>query len=148
MFGHTEKRPFSINRRHFLKVGLATSAGALFASRIGRAEEPGATNAQAAAARGAAAASAAPSKVALTNGDNRTDNIFRALKSLEREIAPSIGNRRVIIKPNNVSPDNQLASTHAEATRLGAARVLDKPFDLNHLRAMVLELVPAVAQPA
>jgi uncharacterized protein (DUF362 family) len=115
MFGHTEKRPFSINRRHFLKVGLATSAGALFASRIGRAEEPGATNAQVAAARGAAATSAAPSKVALTNGDNRTDNIFRALKSLEKEIAQSIGNRRVIIKPNNVSPDNQLASTHAEA---------------------------------
>jgi CheY-like chemotaxis protein len=40
------------------------------------------------------------------------------------------------------------ASTHAEARRLGAARVLDKPFDLNHLRATVLELVPAVAQPA
>jgi CheY-like chemotaxis protein len=40
------------------------------------------------------------------------------------------------------------ASTHAEARRLGAARVLDKPFDLNHLRATVLELVPAIAQPA
>jgi CheY-like chemotaxis protein len=32
------------------------------------------------------------------------------------------------------------AHTHAEATRLGAARVLDKPFDLNHLRSTVLEL--------
>jgi CheY-like chemotaxis protein len=40
------------------------------------------------------------------------------------------------------------ASTHAEATRLGAARVLDKPFDLNHLRATVLELVPAAQKPA
>jgi CheY-like chemotaxis protein len=35
------------------------------------------------------------------------------------------------------------ASTHAEAARLGAARVLDKPFDLNHLRSTVLELCPA-----
>ena len=39
------------------------------------------------------------------------------------------------------------ASTHAEATRLGAARVLDKPFDLNHLRATVLELVPVARKP-
>jgi CheY-like chemotaxis protein len=35
------------------------------------------------------------------------------------------------------------AHLHAEATRLGAARVLDKPFDLNHLRSTVLELCAA-----
>jgi uncharacterized protein (DUF362 family) len=68
-----------------------------------------------AASQPAAAASAAPAKVALTNGDNRTDNIFRAMKSLEKEIALSIGNRRVVIKPNNVSVTNQLSSTHADA---------------------------------
>jgi CheY-like chemotaxis protein len=39
-------------------------------------------------------------------------------------------------------------STHAEARRLGAARVLDKPFDLNHLRATVLELVAGLQKPA
>ncbi len=39
------------------------------------------------------------------------------------------------------------AHLHAEAVRLGAARVLDKPFDLNHLRTTVLELCPGVAAP-
>jgi DNA-binding response OmpR family regulator len=34
------------------------------------------------------------------------------------------------------------AETHAEGQRLGAAAVFDKPFDLDDLRAMVLELVP------
>jgi hypothetical protein len=59
--------------------------------------------------------SGAPVRVALTNGDNRTDNVFRGLKSLEKEIARSIGDRRVVIKPNNVSLNNQLASSHADA---------------------------------
>jgi len=105
------------NRRDFLlKAGLATGAAALFAGRFARAAEgPGATPGTPAAPQASAAASAAPSRVALTNGDNRTDNIFRALKSLEKETAQSIGNRRVVIKPNNVSTDNQLAATHADA---------------------------------
>jgi uncharacterized protein (DUF362 family) len=55
------------------------------------------------------------SRVALTSGDQRPDNIFRALKSLEKEITQAIGNRRVVIKPNNVSSTVQLAATHADA---------------------------------
>jgi uncharacterized protein (DUF362 family) len=101
------------NRREFLKTGLASGAAALFATRLTRAAANAAPAAPAAPA--ASPAAAAPSKVALTNGDNRTDNIFRAMKSLEKEIAQSIGNRRVVIKPNNVSQDNQLASSHADA---------------------------------
>ena len=62
-----------------------------------------------------AAPAATPTRVALTNGDSRTDNVFRALKSVEKEIAQSIGNRRVVIKPNNVVTNNQLAATHADA---------------------------------
>ena len=103
--------PFSItNRRHFLKTGLVAGAGALFAARFARAAEPGATPVLPPTAQPPAAPSAAPSKVALTNGDDRTDNIFRALRSVEQEIVQSIGNRRVVIKPNNVSPTNQLAT--------------------------------------
>ena len=100
------------NRREFLKAGLVSSAGALFASRIARAA---ATSTASATAQSAAASAATPCKVALTNGDNRSDNIFRAMKSVEKEIVQAIGNRRVIIKPNNVSATNQLASTHADA---------------------------------
>ena len=108
------------NRRRFLKTGLATSAAALFAGRLVRAADsataPAAPAVSAApTAAAAASASATPSKVALTNGDNRTDNIFRAMKSVEKEIAQSIGNRRVVIKPNNVSLTSQLAATHADA---------------------------------
>ena len=117
MHNQSEK-PFSLtNRRDFLlKTGLATGAAALFAGRFARAAEgPAATPGTPAAPQPSAAASAAPSKVALTNGDNRTDNVFRGLKSLEKEIAQSIGNRRVVIKPNNVSSDNQLAATHVDA---------------------------------
>ena len=106
---------FGSNRRDFLKTGLAAGATALLAGRYARAAEPGAVSETAAAPQSSAAAASAPSKVALTNGDNRTDNVFRALKSLEKEIAQSIGNRRVVIKPNNVSPNNQLASSHADA---------------------------------
>jgi uncharacterized protein (DUF362 family) len=116
MNSHIEQRIFPSNRRHFLKTGLVTSAGALFAARFGRgADAPGAAPAAPTASQPSTSASAAPSKVALTNGDNRTDNIFRALKSVEKEIAQAIGNRRVVIKPNNVSTTNQLAATHVDA---------------------------------
>lgn len=55
----------------------------------------------------------APSRVALTTGEDRADNIFRALQPFADQIAREIGDRRVVLKPNNVSVDIQLASTHA-----------------------------------
>jgi uncharacterized protein (DUF362 family) len=54
------------------------------------------------------------SRVSLTTGDYRADMVFRALKPFSDEVAAAIGNRRVVIKPNNVSIEDQLASTHAE----------------------------------
>ena len=105
------------NRRNFLlKAGLASGTAALFGSRFARAADASAAAPGAPAApQPTGSASAAPTKVALTNGDNRADNTFRALKSLDKDIALAIGNRRVIVKPNNVSPNNQLASTHVDA---------------------------------
>ena len=58
--------------------------------------------------------SAPSSRVALTTGDDRADNTFRGLKEFGPEIARAIGGRRVVIKPNNVSIDIQLAATHAD----------------------------------
>lgn len=115
MLDQPEKQSSLPNRRDFLKTGLTTGAAALFAGRFSLAAAPAAVPATPVVPQAPAATSAAPSKVALTNGDNRTDNIFRALKSLEKEIAPAIGNRRVVIKPNNVSTTNQLAATHVDA---------------------------------
>ena len=47
-------------------------------------------------------------------GDNRADMAFRGLKAFQNEIARAIGNRRVIIKPNNVAIDRPLCATHAD----------------------------------
>jgi uncharacterized protein (DUF362 family) len=55
-----------------------------------------------------------PSQVALMSGDDRADNVFRGLKSFQSEIARAIGDRRVVIKPNNVAIDIQLSATHAD----------------------------------
>lgn len=52
--------------------------------------------------------------VALTTGDDRADNIFRALSTFEKEIAQAIGNKLVILKPNDVSVSKPLCASHAD----------------------------------
>jgi len=54
------------------------------------------------------------SRVALTAGGDRAELAFQGLKQFEKQIAAAIGNKRVIIKPNNVSIENQLAASHAD----------------------------------
>src|SRR5690606_20427252 len=54
------------------------------------------------------------SKVAVMAGDDRTDNIFQGLKSFSTEIKKAIGNRRVVLKTNNVSTSTTLCSSHAQ----------------------------------
>ncbi len=56
------------------------------------------------------------SKVALTQGDNRRKNVFDALVSIDSEVKPGLQRKKyVLIKPNNVSTEKQLASTHVDA---------------------------------
>ena len=89
------------NRRVFLKAALAGGVGAC-AGRwplAAGAEEPARPT----------------SRVALTAGDDRADNVFRGLKLFARQIAEAIGDRPVVIKPNNVAIDIQLSATHADA---------------------------------
>lgn len=59
----------------------------------------------------------APSaKVALVKGENRRKNIFDALVSIDDQILPALKRKqRVVIKPNCVSDNFQLAATHADA---------------------------------
>jgi uncharacterized protein (DUF362 family) len=54
------------------------------------------------------------SRVALTSGEDRANLAFQGLKVFEKQIAAAIGKKRVIIKPNNVAIDNQLAASHAQ----------------------------------
>jgi uncharacterized protein (DUF362 family) len=89
-------------RRDFLKGSLLGGWACLAGGRL-----PG---------RAAAGESAATptSRVALTAGDDRADNAFCGLEAFRDEIARAIGDRRVVIKPNNVAIDVQLAATHAD----------------------------------
>lgn len=53
-------------------------------------------------------------QVSLTTGDNRADLAFRALQPFSKQIKRAIGNRRVVIKPNNVLIYVPLACTHVD----------------------------------
>ena len=94
------------NRRMFLKTSLLgglAAAGAAPWSRLAAAaeEKPAKTK----------------TRVAVTAGNDRADNVFRGLKPFQQEITRAIGDRRVVIKPNNVSIAIQLSATHAEGLR-------------------------------
>jgi uncharacterized protein (DUF362 family) len=52
--------------------------------------------------------------VAITTGDNRADLAFRALQPFSKQIRQAIGNRRVVLKPNNVSTEIPLCATHVD----------------------------------
>ena len=58
---------------------------------------------------------AGSSRVALTAGGTRGDNIHRALRLVEAQIRETLARKkRVLIKPNIVSTNRQLAATHAD----------------------------------
>ena len=91
------------NRRDFLRAsllgGLAAVGTPVLAGFVHAADGP--------------ATLKPTSRVALFHGDDRADIAFRALKVHEQAVSRAIGNRRVVIKPNNVAIDKQLSATHA-----------------------------------
>lgn len=52
--------------------------------------------------------------VALMHGQDRADIAFRALQPFAQQVKAAIGNRKVVIKPNNVHIERQLAATHVD----------------------------------
>ena len=91
-------------RRGFLKTSLLAGAGLTAVCSTGSG-----------VVRQSQQAKQRANRMALTAGEDRADNIFRALQPFAEEIRAAIGERRVIIKPNNVSIDRQLAATHVDA---------------------------------
>jgi len=90
------------SRRAFLRHAAAWVAGAaLLRQPLARAQD----------------APAVPrTRTSLTTGDSRADNLFRALKLIEDEVRVKLARKkRVILKPNLVLIDNQLAASHVEA---------------------------------
>jgi uncharacterized protein (DUF362 family) len=64
--------------------------------------------------------------VSLIQGENRRKNAFDALMAIDDQIRPALKRKKyVIVKPNNVSTVNQLASTHVDAIH-GILDYLDK----------------------
>jgi uncharacterized protein (DUF362 family) len=92
------------NRRDFLKSTLVTGAAALAAPWV-------VTRAY---GMPAATGPEHTARVALTAGEDRANLAFQGLQQFAKEITAAIGNKRVIIKPNNVSIDNQLSASHAK----------------------------------
>ena len=60
---------------------------------------------------------AGPAKVSLVRGNDCRDNVYKALKNIEDEVLASIGNKKILIKPNFVSTNRPLAATHVNAVR-------------------------------
>jgi uncharacterized protein (DUF362 family) len=60
---------------------------------------------------------AGSAKVGLVKGNDCRDIIYQALKKIEDEVIASIGDKKILIKPNFVSTNRQLAATHVDAIR-------------------------------
>jgi uncharacterized protein (DUF362 family) len=60
---------------------------------------------------------APPAKVSLIKGNDRREIVYQALRNIEDEVLASIGNKRILIKPNFVVTTRELAATHVDAVR-------------------------------
>lgn len=90
-----------LNRRNFIRTSVLGGLAVSFAGPL-NAIDPFENGGQ------------LPAGVAITTGDNRADLAFRALQPFSKQIRQAIGGRRVVLKPNNVATQNQLAATHAD----------------------------------
>ncbi len=54
------------------------------------------------------------SRAAITSGNNRADMAFRALQPFAAEVKQATAGKRIVLKPNNVNINVQLASTHVD----------------------------------
>jgi len=105
------------SRRRF--VELAGAAGVFF-SRVPKTLASLSTTPSSsdltASVDGPAGVSLSRSRVALAHGENRRKNISEALLGLDSQIQSALQRKKyVLIKPNNVSTEIQLASTHVDA---------------------------------
>jgi len=58
-----------------------------------------------------------PARVSLVKGNDRREIVVQSLKLIEDEILASIGDKKIMIKPNVVTPINPLGSLHVDAVR-------------------------------
>jgi len=58
-----------------------------------------------------------PADVSLIKGNDARDNTYKALKHIEDDVLASIGNKKILVKPNFVSTNRELCATHVDAVR-------------------------------
>ncbi|MEO8596452.1 MAG: DUF362 domain-containing protein [Candidatus Solibacter sp.] len=108
------KHSESWSRRHILKL----PAAGLMAAAAARAADPEAPPLyRRRGGRKLFQPASEPSSVALVKGNDRSENIFRALKLIEDHVLSGIGNKQVLIKPNFVQTSVPLAGSHVDAVR-------------------------------
>ncbi len=125
----------AVARRAFLKFGAGAVGGAALGGVLGA----GKTLFGSPTARPTGsclplvgANAAAPARVALVKGKSRYDIVFEALKLIEDDVVGSIGQKRILIKPNIVLSNCAACVTHIDAVRA----VLD--FLAPHVKGQIL----------
>jgi uncharacterized protein (DUF362 family) len=125
----------ALARREFLKFGAGAMGGAALGGILGA----GKTLFASPASRSAATRfsllpekAAGPARVSLVKGENRYDIVFQSLRLIEDEVLNSIGQKRILIKPNIVLSDCAACVTHVDAVRA----VLD--FLVPHVKDRIL----------
>jgi len=94
----------TINRRNFLRTSLIGGVAVAYARPV-NAMVPFSENKKNLSSE---------ASVAISTGDSRADLAFRALEPFSGQIKHDIGNRRVVLKPNLLTIDLQLAATHVD----------------------------------
>lgn len=105
----------NFSRRRFFE--LAGAAG-VFLSPISKAvaSSTSSPSGSLASADASAGVSLPRARVAIAHGENRRNNIYEALASIDPQVQAGLQRKKyVLIKPNNVSTEIQLASTHVDA---------------------------------
>ncbi len=101
------------SRRHLLQMTAAGLAGAALAGA--KAGAPPSFRRR--GGRKLFQPPAETSSVSLIKGYDRRENIFNSMKLIEDQIFSAIGNKTVLIKPNFVQVNKQLAATHVDHVR-------------------------------
>jgi len=114
-----------LNRRRFLsRLGSGAAAAAIGANSVILPGCSGQTTAEPQAAASPAAGGSplfkkrtSPSDVALVKGNDRREIVYQSLKLIEDEVIDSIGDKKILIKPNMVATNHLLCATHPDAVR-------------------------------
>ena len=104
----------ALDRRNFFKASLLGGAALAMPWSVSRALAAAGEAATKTSTATASPGTGLASRVAVTAGEDRADLAFQALKPFSKQIAGAIGNKRVILKPNNVVIDRPLAASDAK----------------------------------